>query len=127
MSRPICGVCGFDLGYGHMVRMRWETAPATSSHARIAWPITTLKTSSGDTPMSNGFHIEPSTTRMDQGRRSNTLDEKKQALGSSNTFPGANVLNRNRNVSDLPKPPAWHEGAPAPPQTRTRSFPPITG
>ncbi|SDT83704.1 hypothetical protein SAMN04488548_12720 [Gordonia westfalica] len=23
MSRPICGVCGFDLGYGHMVRMRW--------------------------------------------------------------------------------------------------------
>ncbi len=22
------------------------------------------------------------------------------------------MLNRNRNVSDLPKPPAWHEGAP---------------
>lgn len=68
MSRPICGgVCGFDLGYGHMsVCAGGETAPATSSHARIAWPITTLKTSSGDTPMSNGFHIEPSTTRMDQ-------------------------------------------------------------
>ncbi len=68
MSRPICGGCVVSIS----ATATWsvcaggETAPATSSHARIAWPITTLKTSSGDTPMSNGFHIEPSTTRMDQ-------------------------------------------------------------
>ncbi|WP_269724178.1 WhiB family transcriptional regulator [Gordonia alkanivorans] len=50
---------------------------------------------------------------MDRRSDRNTIDDKKQAVGSSSVIPGSNLLNRNRNVSemlaDLPKPPAWHE------------------
>ncbi|WNM74470.1 WhiB family transcription factor [Gordonia phage BearBQ] len=65
--------------------------------------------------MSSGFHIEhvPSRNKTPRVDRRSTIDDKKQALGSADAIPGANILNRNRNVSDmladLPKPPTWHE------------------
>lgn len=63
--------------------------------------------------MSTFLHIDHSPARAARRTTRNTLAEKKQALGSSSVIPGANVLNRNRNVSDLladlPKPPEWHE------------------
>ncbi|MDJ0454382.1 WhiB family transcriptional regulator [Gordonia amicalis] len=67
---------------------------------------------------SNGFYIEsvPTRSKPARSRTGNTIDEKKQAIGSTSTIPGSNLLNRNRNVSDLladiPRPPDWHEGVP---------------
>ena len=67
--------------------------------------------------MSSGFHIEhvPSRNKTPRARRS-TIDDKKQALGSADAIPGTNLLNRNRNVSDIlasiSTRPRWHVDAP---------------
>ncbi|WVX88615.1 WhiB family transcription factor [Gordonia phage CheeseTouch] len=68
--------------------------------------------------MSSGFHIEhvPSRNKAPRADRRSTIDDKKQALGSAEAIPGTNLLNRNRNVSDIlasiSTRPRWHVDAP---------------
>lgn len=66
--------------------------------------------------MSNGFYIEHVPTRNNNSRtdhrNTSTAQDWKQAKTNATSIPGANLLNRNRNVSDLladiPRPPDWH-------------------
>lgn len=69
--------------------------------------------------MSTHMHIDymPSRApRPNRDRTATTIDDKKQALGSADAIPGTNLLNRNRNVSDIlasiSTRPRWHVDAP---------------
>lgn len=108
-----CVVCG---GTGQMVRLKpghrtGDLIPCPNCAAREPTPPPKGH------PMSTGFHIEYVPSRnMDRRSDRNTIDDKKQAVGSSSVIPGSNLLNRNRSVSeilaDLSRPPAWHKDAP---------------
>ena len=53
--------------------------------------------------MSTFLHIDHIPSRGEKaspGGRS-TIDEKRQAVGSSSSIPGTNLLNRNKSVSDI--------------------------
>ncbi|QAU07207.1 WhiB family transcription factor [Gordonia phage Asapag] len=96
-------------GFGGVAPTTTPTTSPTSNH-----PFTERLL-----PMSTHMHIDymPSREpRPDRHRAGTTIDDKKQALGSADAIPGTNLLNRNRNVSDIlasiSTRPRWHIDAP---------------